>query len=85
LLETTETENSRQYRVQAAVAPKELIYGYMELSRELKIPIETIDYANNSILQILMTQMREESVRMVLQIEKEMTFVTIMHGKTMVF
>lgn len=84
VLEIIQTDEGKKYRVNAIAAPRDIVMSYYDLSAELKIPIDTMDYAGNSIFQVLELQMTDASTCMVLQIEKENTFVSIMHGKTLV-
>lgn len=84
ILEVVQTEEGKMYRVSAIAAPRDIVMSYYELSSELKIPIDTIDYAGNSIFQVLELQMNTDACSMVLQIEKENTFVSILKGKTLV-
>lgn len=84
ILETVQTDEGKMYRVSAIAAPRDIVMSYYDLSAELKIPIDTMDYAGNSIFQVLELQMEEGSCSMVLQIEKDNTFVSILNGKTLV-
>lgn len=84
VLETVQTEEGKMYRVNAIAAPRDIVMSYYDLSAELKIPVDTMDYAGNSIFQVLELQMDESTTCMVLQIEKDNTFVSIMNGKTLV-
>jgi hypothetical protein len=61
-----------------------MVESYYELAEELRLTVESIDYVGNSILQLLSLQMKEGSTELVLQIEKESTFVNIMDGKNVI-
>lgn len=83
ILETVQTDEGKMYRVSAIAAPRDIVMSYYDLAAELKIPVDTMDYAGNSIFQVLELQM-DEGTCMVLQIEKDNTFVSILNGKTLV-
>ncbi len=84
ILETVQTDEGKMYRVSAIAAPRDIVMSYYDLAAELKIPVDTMDYAGNSIFQVLELQMDEDICSMVLQIEKDNTFVSILNGKTLV-
>lgn len=84
ILETVQDDEGKKYRVNAIAAPRDIVMSYYDLSAELKIPIDTMDYAGNSMFQVLELQMDDTTTCMVLQIEKDNTFVSIMNGKTLV-
>lgn len=73
----------KECRALAIAAPREMVLTYYDLARNLKIPIEKIDYVGNSIIQLLQLQMTD-GTSMVLQIEKDATFVSVMRGKTLI-
>ena len=84
LLEEFSTEEGRQCRVSAIAAPNDLVKCYYELAEELKLSVSSIDYYGNSVIQLLSMQMQEGRVDLVLQIEKDITFVNVMRGKTLI-
>lgn len=84
ILETVQQENGKQYRVSAIAVQKELLESYHVLAKAMKMPIESIDYQGNSVLQILQMQMQKEMC-LVLHIEKELTNVIIMQGNVQSF
>lgn len=77
-----EEEGTKKIRVSAIAAPKKLIESYYELARFLKIPIDSIDFFGNSVLQMLSLQM-SGGCQLVVQIEKESTSVNVMSDKTL--
>ena len=83
-LEDYTNEEGRKTRVSAVAAPNDLIRCYYELAKELKLNVKCIDYFGNSIIQLLSRQMTEGRMDMVLQIEKDATYVNMMRGKTLV-
>ena len=84
ILETFMSEEGRKCRVSAVAAPNDLIKCYYELAAELKFNVKNIDYFGNSVIQLLSMQMTEGRTDLVLQIEKDATFVNVMRGKTLI-
>ena len=84
VLEEFNSEDGRKCRVSAVAAPNDLIRCYHELAKELKYTVKAVDYFGNSIIQLLQMQMTEGRVDMVLQVEKDATYVNVMRGKTLV-
>ncbi len=84
ILETFMSDEGRKCRVSAVAAPNDLIKCYYELAAELKFNVKNIDYFGNSVIQLLSMQMTEGRTDLVLQIEKDATFVNVMRGKTLI-
>ena len=84
VLEDYMTEEGRKYRVSAVAAPMDLVKGYYEVAEELKLKVQSIDYFGNSVIQLLSLQMQEGRTDLVLQIEKDATYVNVMRGKVLV-
>ncbi len=84
ILEVFEADDRKQYRLSAVAVQKEQLNSYHELAAKIGLEIATIDYYGNSVFQIMKQQM-EDGNTLVLQIEKEMTHVSIMVGKAQVF
>ncbi len=84
VLEDFSTEEGRKCRVSAVAAPNDLVKCYYELAEELKYTVNSIDYFGNSVIQLLSMQMTEGRTDLVLQIEKDTTFVNVMRGKTLI-
>lgn len=84
VLEDYHTENGHMSRVSAVAAPNDLVKCYYELAEELKYTVNSIDYFGNSVIQLLSMQMAEGRTDLVLQIEKDTTFVNVMRGKTLI-
>lgn len=84
LLETFTSDEGRKCRVSAVAAPNDLVKCYYELAEELKLSVNSIDYFGNSVIQLLSLQMTEGRTDLVLQIEKDTTFVNVMRGRTLV-
>lgn len=84
VMESYQDEDGKKLRLTAVAAPRDLVECYYELADELRLTVENIDYVGNSVLQLLSLQMREGDTELVLQIEKDMTFVNVMSGKDII-
>jgi type IV pilus assembly protein PilM len=86
VMETFQDDDGKKIRVNAVAAPKDLVEGYYEIADELKLSVYDIDYVGNSVQQLLKLQMsnNENDTNLVLQIEKDATFVNIMAGKDII-
>ena len=84
VMENFQDNEGKKTRLTAVAAPRDMVEGYYELAEELRLQVENIDYVGNSVLQLLALQMKEGSTELVLQIEKESTFVNIMSGKDVI-
>lgn len=86
VMETFQDDEGKKIRVNAVAAPKDLVEGYYEIADELKLSVYDIDYVGNSVQQLLKLQMsnNENDTNLVLQIEKDATFVNIMAGKDII-
>ncbi len=86
VMETFQDDEGKKLRINAVAAPKDLIDCYYEIASELKLSVYDIDYVGNSVQQLLKLQMssNENETNLVLQIEKDATFVNIMAGKDII-
>ena len=84
VMENFQDDEGKKTRLTAVAAPRDMVESYYELADELRLTVESIDYVGNSVLQLLSLQMKEGSTELVLQIEKEATFVNIMSGKDVI-
>lgn len=84
VMEQFQDDEGKKLRLTAVAAPSDLVECYYELADELKLTVEDIDYVGNSVLQLLSLQMKEGDTELVLQIEKDMTFVNVMSGKSVI-
>ena len=86
VMETFQDDEGKKLRINAVAAPKDLIDCYYEIASELKLAVYDIDYVGNSVQQLLKLQMssNENETNLVLQIEKDATFVNIMAGKDII-
>ena len=84
VMENFQDDEGKKTRLTAVAAPRDMVESYYELAEELRLTVENIDYVGNSVLQLLSLQMKEGTTELVLQIEKEATFVNIMSGKDVI-
>ena len=86
VMESFQDDDGKKLRINAVAAPKDLVEGYYEIADELKLSVYDIDYVGNSVQQLLKLQMsgNESETNLVLQIEKDATFVNIMAGKDII-
>ncbi len=86
VMETFQDDDGKKLRINAVAAPKDLVEGYYEIADELKLSVYDVDYVGNSVQQLLKLQMsnNENETNLVLQIEKDATFVNIMAGKDII-
>ncbi len=86
VMETFQDDDGKKLRINAVAAPKDLVDCYYEVASELKLQVYDIDYVGNSVQQLLKLQMssNENETNLVLQIEKDATFVNIMAGKDII-
>lgn len=86
VMEMFQDEEGKKLRINAVAAPTDLVEGYYELADELKLTVYDIDYVGNSVQQLLKLQMsnNEDETNLVLQIEKDATFVNVMAGKDII-
>ena len=84
VMENFQDDEGKKTRLTAVAAPRDMVESYYELAEELRLTVENIDYVGNSVLQLLSLQMKEGTTELVLQIEKEATFVNVMSGKDVI-
>lgn len=84
ILDTVRTAEGSYYNISLVAVRKELIASYYELAAELNMPVETVDYYGNSIYNMIREQMGEE-MSLALQMDREVTHVSIMQGRTQLF
>lgn len=86
VMETFMDEDGKKYRVNAVCAPRDLIECYYDIADELKLTVYDVDYVGNSVQQLLKLQMstNEDDTNLVLQIEKDATFVNVMAGRDII-
>lgn len=84
IVETVKTETSTNVRLNVIATPRDILEGYDKLASAMKMQVETIDFAGNSILQVLESQNENEEVCAILQLGYENTVINIMNGSTLI-
>ncbi len=84
ILDTVMSEGRKLYRISVVAVQKELVESYYELGRELKMPVITVDYQINSLANLMKKQLKS-GISLVLQIDNDVTHVTIADGQTQLF
>lgn len=84
ILERLQNDGVKNYRLSVIATPKDLITDYYALAAAMGMTVHSIDYAGNSILQLLKLQTVGTEVDVILQMGMENTVVNIMSGKTLV-
>ena len=84
ILDNYTDEEGKKTKISAVAAPYDLLRCYYELASELRFNVKKIDYFGNSIIQLLSVQMMPGRTDLVLQIEKDQTYVNVMRGKVLV-
>ncbi len=84
ILDTVEAEKRKFYKLSVVAVQKELVNSYYELAKMLKMPVETIDYQGNSLYNLLLKQVKT-GIALVLQMDKDALYVTIMNGQAQLF
>ena len=76
--ENSETDNPR-LKVMLLACEKELIKGYDTLFEQAGLKLVGVDYAGNSVVQIMKKEVTEET-EMVIKVEEQSTIATIIHS-----
>lgn len=74
----------QQYKLLVMAVPAALLSGYYELARALKLEVAAIDYAGNSVFQVV----KEECARgtdLIVKIEERDSLVMVVHDSTLAF
>ena len=84
ILGTVGEKDSQQYKLLVMAVPKSLLTGYYDLARELKLEVAAIDYASNSIFQVV----KEECAKgkhIVVKIDERASLVMAVEDSVMTF
>lgn len=84
VLDTFENAEGKHISVLVMAFQKQMIEGYHQVAAELKMPVETVDYYSNAIYQLLLKQLNQGTI-LALQMDREVTYVSIMRGKSQLF
>ena len=84
ILGTVGEKNSQQYKLMVIAVPAQLLSGYYELAKALKLEVAAIDYASNSIYQVV----KEECAKgkhMIVKIDERSSLVMAVEDSVMTF
>lgn len=84
ILGTVGEKDSQQYKLLVIAVPKSLLTGYYELAKELKLEVAAIDYASNSIFQVV----KEECAKgkhIIVKIDERAALVMAVEDSVMTF
>lgn len=79
-----ETKGSQQYKLLVMAVPSALLSGYYDLAKALKLEVAAIDYAGNSIFQVV----KEECAKgkhMIIKIDERSSLVMAVENSVMTF
>ena len=73
-----------QHRLMVMAAPTTLLDGYYELAKALKLELLSLDYAGNSLYQVVKEECRQ-GVNLVVKIEELSTYIMVVQDGTLTF
>lgn len=79
-----ETKGAQQYKLLVMAAPTALLNGYYDLAKALKLEIAAIDYAGNSIYQVVKEECAQ-GTNLVVKIDERSTLVMVAQNGTLAF
>lgn len=83
ILDTVKDENNLpKLKVMVLACEKELIAGYDKLCEDAGLHLISIDYAGNSVFQIMKKELTEET-EMIIKVEEQATVATIIKGQNL--
>lgn len=84
VLETVENAEGKNNNILVTAVQKQMVEEYYHLASMLKMPVETVDYYNNSLYQLLRKQLTQ-GVVLAIQMDENATMVSIMRDKVQIF
>lgn len=84
VLETVENAEGKNNNILVTAVQKQMVEEYYHLASMLKMPVETVDYYNNSLYQLLRKQLTQ-GVVLAIQMDENATMVSIMRDKVQLF
>lgn len=84
VLETVENAEGKNNNILVTAVQKQMVEEYYRLASMLKMPVETVDYYNNSLYQLLRKQLTQ-GVVLAIQMDENATMVSIMRDKVQLF
>ncbi len=77
-------KSGQQYKLLVLAAPQALLDGYYELAKALKLELAALDYAGNSIYQVVKDECKEQA-QMIVKIEESATMVLVVYHSSISF
>lgn len=79
-----EPKTGQQYKLLVLAAPLSLLNGYQELAKALRLELVALDYAGNSIYQVVKGEC-EDKAQMIVKIEEGATMVMVVNHSVLSF
>lgn len=79
-----ETKGTQQYKLLVMAAPTALLDGYYDLAKALKLEIAAIDYAGNSVYQVVKEECAQ-GTNLIVKIDERSTLVMVVQNGTLAF
>lgn len=77
---TGNPKSGQQYKLLVLAAPQALLDGYQQLARALKLELAALDYAGNSIYQVVKDACAQKA-QMIVKIEEGATMVLVVNSR----
>lgn len=79
-----ETKNAQQYKLLVMAVPTALLSGYYDLAQALKLEVVDIDYAGNSIFQVVKDECAQ-GTHLIVKIEERASLVMVVQNSVLTF
>lgn len=79
-----ETKGTQQYKLLVMAAPTALLSGYYDLAKALKLEIAAIDYAGNSVYQVVKEECTQ-GTNLIVKIDERSTLLMVVQNGVLVF
>lgn len=79
-----ENKGARQYKLLVMAAPTALLSGYYDLAKALKLEIAAIDYAGNSVYQVVKEECAQ-GTSLIVKIDERSTLVMVVQNGALAF
>lgn len=79
-----ETKNAQQYKLLVMAMPSALLSGYYDLAKALKLEVVAIDYAGNSIFQVVKDDCAQ-GTHLLVKIEERASLVMVVQNSVLTF
>lgn len=79
-----ETKGTQQYKLLVMAAPTALLSGYYDLAKALKLELAAIDYAGNSVYQVVKNECAQ-GANLIMKIDERSTLVMVVQNGALAF